>query len=118
MAVKHWELNNPEKVKDKSLARRGNQKIAMQIRQRKYGISIADFKELLETQNNLCAICAGRMIPICVDHDHLTNQVRGLLCRECNSAIGKLKDSPELLRNAIQYLEKAVADTNKQQPNE
>ncbi len=41
----------------------------------------------------------------CVDHDHQTGFVRGLLCRDCNAALGLFKDSQEILERAIGYLE-------------
>ena len=46
----------------------------------------------------------------CLDHCHITNQFRGWLCENCNSGIGKLKDSVELLQRAIKYLEGNVGD--------
>ena len=68
---------------------------------------------MFENQNGLCAICQqppkgntavnGRM---CVDHDHKTGKVRKLLCFNCNTAIGKMSDSPALLREAADYLER------------
>lgn len=77
----------------------------------KYGIELEDYHTLLRNQNGVCAICETKCKTqqmLCVDHDHLTNLVRGLLCRKCNSAIGNLKDSTALLRRAIDYLENAV----------
>lgn len=77
----------------------------------KYGLSKEEYEAMLSSQTNLCAICkqTGRHIrfdKLCVDHDHSTGKVRGLLCGKCNSAIGLLADNPELLRAAADYLEK------------
>jgi hypothetical protein len=68
----------------------------------------------LEAQGGKCAICeteitmargrAGASNRACVDHDHETGRVRGILCPHCNSAIGFLKDDIELLRKALRYL--------------
>lgn len=69
----------------------------------RYGIDQAVFDALVELQEGCCAIC-GRERPLCVDHDHETGRVRGLLCRICNSAIGKLDDDPALLVKAAAYL--------------
>jgi len=80
-----------------------------------YGITIADYKALLEQQNYRCAVCdtqhmaesANESIArgLAVDHDHVTKLVRGLLCGNCNKAIGCFRDSPQLLRKAADYLE-------------
>lgn len=79
----------------------------------KFGISLEDYDRLFEKQGGKCAIC-GAVKPdakhkgvahFCVDHDHVTGKVRGLLCSSCNTGIGKLQDSPEMLRKAIAYLE-------------
>jgi hypothetical protein len=58
-----------------------------------------------------CAICTtqvwnGRHARPHVDHDHETGKVRGILCSECNTGLGKFKDNPELLRAALRYLER------------
>ena len=72
-------------------------------------ISTIERKELLEIQNNACAICginADDLIQgLCVDHNHETNQVRGLLCNACNLGLGQFKDSVVFLSYAIEYLE-------------
>lgn len=51
-----------------------------------------------------CDIC-GRVGPRDQDHDHADGKLRGLLCRQCNVALGQLKDSPELIRRAADYLD-------------
>lgn len=77
----------------------------------KYGMTVAAYDSLLHKQANGCAICGatnfyqGRT-RLGVDHDHKTGAVRGLLCHQCNFGIGGLKDSPDLMRRAIAYLEK------------
>jgi len=64
---------------------------------------------MFQEQNGVCAICGckgdGRWKTLCVDHNHDTGNVRGLLCRSCNTALGQMKDDPSLLRNAVLYLE-------------
>lgn len=74
----------------------------------KYGIEPADYRAILEAQGHACAICKGqpsRTKRLHIDHDHVTNHVRGLLCDSCNLALGKFRDDPELLRAAAAYLE-------------
>lgn len=58
---------------------------------------------LMEAQGGTCAICP-RTDDLCVDHDHATGVVRGLLCRSCNSGLGQFRDDPVLLAKAIDYL--------------
>ncbi len=73
-----------------------------------YGLTLAEYDALLELQGNGCAICGktpeenGQRLA--VDHDHETGEVRGLLCRACNSGIGFLCDNPNLCYRAAQYL--------------
>ncbi len=77
---------------------------------RKYGISLRTYSDLLERQGNKCAICkttepGGNNRRFAVDHNRKTGLVRGLLCNNCNRGIGHLKDNPETLRRAANYLE-------------
>lgn len=51
-----------------------------------------------------CEVC-GNNQKLCVDHDHETNIVRGVLCVGCNLALGMLKDSPHLIQSLLKYLE-------------
>lgn len=74
--------------------------------QRNYGLSLAQHREFLRKQRGKCAICR-RKKPLQVDHEHGSKpvKVRGLLCAQCNSSLGKFGDSALMLRRAAQYLE-------------
>ena len=69
-----------------------------------YGISLADYDAMLQWQDGACAICKKSNEALCVDHCHGCNEVRGLLCAKCNSALGFCNDSPEHLLAAAAYL--------------
>lgn len=97
-AVRKWNTNNPDIV----------QKWEHKRRLKKYKLSTEEHNKILENQNGVCAICnktckSGRELAI--DHDHITNEVRGLLCMNCNNGIGRFEDDITLLQNAIKYLE-------------
>lgn len=76
-----------------------------------YGLSIEEYERLFEAQKGCCAICGRpqdeQKFRLAVDHCHETGVVRGLLCSPCNTGLGSLADSPELLRIAADYLENA-----------
>ncbi len=71
---------------------------------RHYGLTEAERDELVASQKGLCVICL-KAPPVHVDHCHKTGRVRGVLCFNCNSAIGKLGDDPDAVRRAAAYLE-------------
>jgi hypothetical protein len=77
---------------------------------RKYVLAPNDYAAMMLAQGSRCAICATSAAAeagvLHVDHNHATGQVRGLLCGRCNRGIGQLRDSPELLRRAAEYLER------------
>lgn len=76
-----------------------------------YGLSPEQYDALLAEQGGVCAICGGvnkGSRSLAVDHDHETGTVRGLLCIPCNSAVGLLKEDPDLLQNARIYLLRQV----------
>jgi hypothetical protein len=75
--------------------------------ERYYHITLADWEQMLIEQSGLCAICNRPMTGYrepCVDHDHKTNEVRGLLCSWCNKGIGYFRDSAVSLSQAATYL--------------
>lgn len=106
---KAWRKNNPLKSKSNDL-------------KKSYGITLNEFEELIAKQDNKCAICGkeettiikGKRIRLAVDHCHTTNEVRGLLCRNCNKGLGLFFDNVELLKNAINYLSQHNAKPKKQ----
>lgn len=77
-----------------------------------YGITPEHYLHLLDSQSGKCAICGYKPEPgkrrLAIDHCHTHKHIRGLLCSECNSALGKFKDSVNILKAAIKYLTKAV----------
>ncbi len=94
-------------IKDKSIHRRRNLK-------RTYNITLDEYDRLFEVQNGVCAICGKKetrrnkynVWHLAVDHSHESGKVRGLLCGNCNSMLGFVKDKPDLLLKAYFYLNK------------
>ena len=75
----------------------------------RYGITQREYEKMLVAQNNKCAICkttdpGGPGGIFGVDHNHKTGKVRGLLCSNCNTALGLFKDNKEMLCSAIKYI--------------
>lgn len=90
---------NPEKIKASQLMT-------------KYGLSPEAFRSMLLQQENACGICKKVFSKTpCVDHCHKTGEVRGLLCRRCNVALGAFGDSLEGLECAKEYLNKKRKDS-------
>lgn len=73
---------------------------------REYGIDVAEFDRVAATQGGRCLTC--HIVPdevLHVDHCHKTGRVRGLLCNNCNRALGMVKDDPAIARALADYLE-------------
>lgn len=100
-SMNEWRANNRDKV-------------AQYKWKERYGITPAQYMEMLHIQNNRCAICGNEetarhnrskeVQKLAVDHCHITGKVRGLLCQDCNRGIGKFQEDPVRLQNAITYL--------------
>jgi Recombination endonuclease VII len=70
-----------------------------------YGISLEQYQLMLKWQGGRCAICRKKPKGVlCVDHCHKTGRIRGLLCRQCNSALGQFRDSRRLTMAATAFL--------------
>jgi hypothetical protein len=99
--MREYRKKNPEKMKAIDL-------------KKKYNLSLDLYYSMLEKQKYVCAICkrpefatdhrTGLPRALAVDHDHETNQIRGLLCTNCNRGLGKFNDTVEYLEEAIKYL--------------
>jgi len=81
---------------------------------KKYGLTEAQFYDLLDKQDGKCGICEIGISGIInryrlahVDHCHSTGKVRGLLCRKCNVGIGMFGDGHEVASKAVEYLQNA-----------
>lgn len=84
------------------------EELLLRAQARKFGVTVEWLTDTLAAQGGGCAICrqsctSGRALA--VDHDHETGVVRGLLCANCNRALGLLQDSPQIARAALGYLE-------------
>ena len=121
LSVEHFHRHRHSRYvaacKDCMKAARANATRREQMRQasrrgqlRRYGLTEERYEEMLNAQGGRCKICGttdhlekNRLL--CVDHDHCTGGVRGLLCGHCNRMLGAARDRPELLLAAAIYLE-------------
>lgn len=105
--VLKWQRENPERVRATAerFTASGKRKISNRRShlKRKYGLTLEAFDELQASQGGGCAIC-GRPDADNVDHDHRTGRVRGILCFNCNIAIGQVEDDEDRLAAAMAYV--------------
>lgn len=97
-----WREKNPDYAKQWAAKNPGKAR-AYQIKSL-YGITVEQYDAMYEAQGGICAICAKPGDPLRVDHDHETNEVRGLLCHNCNVALGIMGDDSDRLVVAAAYL--------------
>jgi len=93
--ARQWRKDNPDKVKNTEL-------------RKMFGITLEDYNRMYGQQKGCCKICNkhsdDEKQALAVDHCHTTGKVRGLLCKDCNRALGMFKDSVTNLQKAIKYL--------------
>ena len=114
----NWRERNPEKAK--ALGR----KQAQNRRFRKHGLTKEEYDKILKSQGYVCAACdnppvtssvrpgANKYDDFVIDHDHVTGKVRGLVCTNCNVALGMIRDNPETARKLAAYLEANYSPMN------
>jgi hypothetical protein len=107
---------NPEKYREmvQKSKRKNRDNIHKSEIKRLYGILPEEYDRMMKEQNGVCKICGkeetrksrtpGKISKLAVDHDHKTGQIRALLCSDCNTGIGKLRDDPFLIDKAAAYL--------------
>lgn len=111
---KKWQEENKDKVASMQKKCRENNLDKYKDRERnfklqsQYGITAENYNEMFINQKGCCKICGIHqdefVRKLAVDHCHATGEVRGLLCCNCNTGLGKFKDNIDLLENAIKYL--------------
>lgn len=102
-----YKIKNREKLQN--IWRQSSRKYSNSDRSRirtlaRHGITIEIYDSMYDKQNGKCAIC-NLSIKLCVDHNHTSGKVRGLLCFHCNTALGLFKDDLKILNSAIKYLQ-------------
>jgi hypothetical protein len=97
---RNWRRSNPD---------RNSANFRKSQLKRNFGITSEEYESMAKNQNDRCLVCGAHRDSLkrdlAVDHCHITGKVRGLLCSRCNTGIGLLKDSPEVLKSALRYLE-------------
>jgi len=103
-----WRKNNPENRK---------QHAKKNVMKNTYGLSEIEYFLLAQKHLNGCAICKQpETVPgksLAVDHNHITNEVRGLLCHRCNVALGMLKEDEDIIWNMLEYLKRTTWNKEK-----
>lgn len=136
---KNWEQANPEKVKARKIKyalthkkevddsrKKWYSNNKLRVRENKlkrvYGLTNQDYDKMLQEQDSCCKICGIKNSEtkkgyLVVDHCHKSGKVRSLLCDGCNTGLGLLKDNPEVLEKAAQYLRNHLTNNPNQQYN-
>jgi len=105
--IRKWQREHPERVREyrrKNPERRAAQLRRLHLR-RTFGMTVEDYEDILAAQDGRCAICGEQPADGQSMHvDHVAESVRGVLCVRCNNALGQLKDDPELMLRAAEYV--------------
>ena len=106
-----WRKDNPERFRKWQAEYRARPERKRKMRdlyyRRTFGISADDFDALLGEQGGGCAICEcapEREASFHLDHDHVTGEIRGILCLSCNQGVGQFRDDAQLLERAAAYV--------------
>lgn len=100
---KEWDRSDISKRNSKIRRRKSKLKL-------EYDLTVEEYSAMFNIQEGKCPICNRHQDELrkalCVDHDHITGRIRGLLCTKCNLRLGTFNDNIEDLKTAIVYLEK------------
>ena|ERR1035437_4548721 len=104
-----WRIDNPERKRANDVAwRRANVRHVRGTKlKKKFNLTLAQYDTMLADQGGVCKICGGVNAngrQLSVDHNHLTKEVRGLLCIQCNLAMERVDGIPDWLRKAEAYI--------------
>lgn len=108
-----WRENNRDRIHQHALTYRKAHPYSTRARdlRNKYNLTPKQYDDMLELQNNQCAICGKSPMEnkkrLSVDHCHKTKRVRGLLCYRCNTGLASFKDDGSLLYTAHKYIARA-----------
>jgi hypothetical protein len=105
---KAWYAANKDRMTEyrrKNRARRKNTALLHY-----FGITLDQYEEMKAAQMNVCAICLNPpgKLALAVDHDHMTNQVRGLLCARCNVAMERIDMIDDWAMKATEYKQRSM----------
>ena len=115
-----WAHKNPDRVRAHQARHNAEAKRTGYYDLWKYGLTVERKAAFRKAQQNRCIWCLQSFSSVkeCVDHDHVTGENRGLLCKSCNVAIGHLRDDPAILLRLAAYLQVAKSARKKQAPIE
>jgi len=108
-----YDLTQTRREKRKIYARTHREKHKARRWARTHGLTLEGFNSMLAGQGGVCAVCHGKewgKKGPCVDHDHVNGFIRGILCLQCNTAAGSLRDDPKIARKLADYLEKNMEE--------
>ena len=104
--VKKWQSDNPKRYKE-NWKRSSHGRDRLRRKATEYNISVEDLQKLYDDAGGKCEICRNEPNRwLVVDHCHNSTKVRGILCEQCNQALGLFKDDPEVMRKAALYIER------------
>lgn len=116
---RNFRLNNREKLLFDRRNAPSNSRTNRRIRnlRYKYNITIEDYNKMFTVQNGKCFICDSppeENDVLCVDHCHESGNVRKLLCRKCNKALGLFNDDLNVIKKAFIYIQTHKNEVNKE----
>ena len=103
---KEYILKNKDKIKEygKQWYYKNKDRAKATKLKRTYNLTLDQYNKMLSDQNGCCKICPTELTKPHVDHCHKTDKVRGLLCSNCNTGLGLLKEDTRILNKMIKYI--------------